>query len=370
MRTLASVLALFLLTHTISASRLFDTVFSGVLKGKEPLTEAILDDLYAAFKAEYGSIRHTEDAYISKFLGQSPVDRKAVFASTVRQIIQHNSNPENTYEKGVNAFSDMTHEEFMGYYGIVKKDQICTVAPPSLASYDMSAYPVNWDWRDFGVVTPVKNQGKCGSCWTFSTVGVIESHFKLKYGEFRNMSEQQLVDCSQAFDTFGCNGGLPSHSYEYILYNGGLSEEVNYPYMGVDQKCAYETKFASIGVIGGSVNISVSEPAIAQSLYEVGPVSVSFTVVPGFKDYKSGIYVNSTCPNGPLDVNHDVVAVGYGTENGMDYWVIKNSWGQTWGDHGFFKMQRGVNMCGVQNCGSYPQDIKDLKPSSKRSAKK
>ena len=83
-------------------------------------------------------------------------------------------------------------------------------------------------------MTPVKNQGKCGSCWTFSTVGVIESHFMLKYGQFRNMSEQQLVDCSGGFDTFGCNGGLPSHSYEYILYNNGLAAEASYPYMGVD----------------------------------------------------------------------------------------------------------------------------------------
>lgn len=104
------------------------------------------------------------------------------------------------------------------------------------------------------------------------------------------MSEQQLVDCSGAFDTFGCNGGLPSHSYEYITYNGGLSAEVNYPYKGVDQACAYKPEYKSIGVVGGSVNISVSEPAIAQALFEVGPVSVSFTVVPGFKDYKSGVY--------------------------------------------------------------------------------
>lgn len=95
--------------------------------------------------------------------------------------------------------------------------------------------PGSWDWRDFGIVTGVKNQGPCGSCWTFSTVGVIESHFMLKYGQFRNMSEQQLVDCSQAFDTYGCNGGLPSHSYEYIMYNGGLANESAYPYMGVDQ---------------------------------------------------------------------------------------------------------------------------------------
>lgn len=206
----------------------------------------------------------------------------------------------------------------------------------------------------------MKNQGKCGSCWTFSTVGVLESHFMMKYGQFRNLSEQQLVDCSQAFDTFGCKGGLPSHSYEYIQYNGGLSAEKDYPYMGVDQTCVYKPEYKSVGVIGGSVNISVSEVDIAVALVQVGPVSVSFTVVDGFKDYKSGVYINATCPNGPLDVNHDVVAVGYGSELGVDYWVIKNSWGATWGDKGFFKIQRGTNMCGVSNCGSYPQDIVDL----------
>lgn len=150
----------------------------------------------------------------------------------------------------------------------------------------------------------------------------------LKYGQFRNMSEQQLVDCSQAFDTFGCAGGLPSHSYEYIMYNGGLSEEVNYPYMGVDQNCSYKPEYKSIGVVGGSVNVSVSEPDMQLALFNNGPISVSFTVVPGFKDYHTGVYINATCPNGPLDVNHDVVAVGYGTsDEGVDYWVIKNSWG-------------------------------------------
>lgn len=224
----------------------------------------------------------------------------------------------------------MTHEEFVSYHNIVKADQVCTVAPPEdtvRLAQAKSSIPTNWDWRDFGVVTPVKNQGKCGSCWTFSTVGVIESHFMMKYGQFRNMSEQQLVDCSGAFDTYGCKGGLPSHSYEYITFNGGLAAESSYPYMGVDQTCAYKPEMKSIGVVGGSVNISVSEPAIQVALFENGPVSVSFTVVPGFKDYHSGVYINATCPNGALDVNHDVVAVGYGTDNGVDYWIIKNSWG-------------------------------------------
>ena len=120
MRSLA-VLALLLFTNTISASRLFDTHFSGVLSGKVPLTDALLDDLYSAFKSEYGSLRQQEDSNIGKFLSAS-VDRKAIFATTVREVIQHNADPESTYEKGINAFSDMTHEEFTSYYSIVKKD--------------------------------------------------------------------------------------------------------------------------------------------------------------------------------------------------------------------------------------------------------
>lgn len=322
--------------------------------------------MYAQFLEEFGGNAHNDVRIFLK--GRAVSDRKAIFAAAIREIAQHNSDHTATYQKGVNQFSDMTHEEFVQYYNIVKKDQVCTVAPPSdpATAKKAASLPVNWDWRDFGVVTPVKNQGSCGSCWTFSTVGVIESHFMLKYGVFRNMSEQQLVDCAGGFDTFGCKGGLPSHSYEYIDYNLGLSAEENYPYKGVDQPCAYKPEYASIGVVGGSVNISVSEPAIQQALFEVGPVSVSFTVVPGFKDYKSGIYQNATCPNGPLDVNHDVVAVGYGTEGGLDYWIIKNSWSAQWGDKGFFKIQRGVNMCGVQNCGSYPQDIMDLQNTASK----
>jgi len=117
---------------------------------------------------------------------------------------------------------------------------------------------------------------------------------------------------------------------------------------------------ASVTVVGGSVNITLNEDDIAVALFQNGPTSISFTVVPGFKQYAGGVYMNATCPNGPLDVNHDVMLVGYGTELGVDYWVIKNSWGANWGDQGFFKIQRGVNMCGIKNCGSYPQDVLDV----------
>lgn len=130
----------------------------------------------------------------------------------------------------------MTDAEFANYFNIVGDDQQCSAtheyakkaSPIELALKDV---PAHWDWRDFGVVTPVKNQGKCGSCWTFSTVGSMESHFMKKYGQFRNLSEQQLVDCAGDFDNYGCNGGLPSHAFEYIMHAGGLATEADYPYL-------------------------------------------------------------------------------------------------------------------------------------------
>ena len=116
----------------------------------------------------------------------------------------------------------------------------------------------------------------------------------------------------------------------------------------------------SVGIVGGSVNLTTSETALQIALYLNGPVSVAFDVLDEFEQYESGIYANSSCPTGPMDVNHAVVAVGWGTENGMDYWIIKNSWSEKWGENGYFRMQRGVNMCGINNCNSYPNDVIDL----------
>lgn len=123
----------------------------------------------------------------------------------------------------------MTDEEFFDYYNI-KAEQNCSATNRKSFGNSNANIPTEWDWRTFGVVSPVKNQGKCGSCWTFSTVGCVESHYLLKYGSFRNLSEQQLVDCAGDYDNHGCSGGLPSHAFEYIKDNGGLALETTYPY--------------------------------------------------------------------------------------------------------------------------------------------
>lgn len=221
------------------------------------------------------------------------------------------------------------------------------------------------DWREHGGVSPVKNQGHCGSCWTFSTVGALEAHTLVKYQDFTPLAEQQLVDCADAFDNHGCNGGLPSHAFEYVMSAGGISTETDYPYYsgetGNANNCTVDPATFAIEVTGGAVNITEEdEDSMKAALFQNGPVSIAFQVVDGFRDYLSGVYTSDTCKNGTGDVNHAVLAVGYGTEDDKMYWIVKNSWGENWGDKGFFKIERGVNMCGVAMCNSYPENVNDL----------
>jgi cathepsin H len=189
-------------------------------------------------------------------------------------------------------------------------------------------------------------------------VGVLEAHTLIKYGMFVPLAEQQLVDCAGAFDNYGCSGGLPSHAFEYISEAGGISTETAYPYFAKNRPCTVDGSTFALRVNGGSVNITAfDEEEMRTALYNHGPVSIAFQVVGDFRDYRSGVYSSKSCKNGQQDVNHAVLAVGYGTENGQDYWTVKNSWGAAWGDAGYFKISRGVNMCGVGVCNSIPNEI-------------
>merc|ERR1712083_1270979 len=202
--------------------------------------------------------------------------------------------------------------------------------------------------------------------------GCLEAHLAIKYSNWMapRLSEQRLVDCAGAFDTAGCGGGLPSHAFEYIKYAGGLSTEFSYPYHAVNQNCTFNKSAtpethpfrptsAGVGVEvpGGSVNITAGdEDSLKYYLATHGPVSVAFQVASDFRHYSSGVYSSDVCKNGPMDVNHAVLAVGYGTdpETNMPYWTIKNSWDYTWGASGFFKMEAFKNMCGVADCNAFP----------------
>lgn len=164
------------------------------------------------------------------------------------------------------------------------------------------------------MVSPVKNQGQCGSCWTFSTVGAMESHWNI-LGKGKNVTfaEQQLVDCAGDFENHGCSGGLPSHAFEYIKYARGIESDLTYKYTAKDGSCLYRPQIAVGYARFGSYNITEGdEVELAEKLYSAGPISVSFQVISGFKNYASGVYSVANCGTTTKDVNHAVLAVGFG----------------------------------------------------------
>lgn len=296
---------------------------------------------------------HFTHSYNKLYESEELAFRKDIFEKTLKRIELHNSNPDKTWTMGINEFSDWTEEEFalkrLGAW------QNCSATHGTYKAHNLGWLPSAVDWRTMGVVTPVKNQGNCGSCWTFSTTGAMESHWAISTEEgLPSLSEQQLVDCAGDFKNFGCSGGLPSQAFEYIKYAGGLTTEEQYPYTAQNGTCKNITGryFAK----RGSHNITyLDEYSLQHAIAFKGPVSIAFQVINGFKDYSGGVYSSPLCSNLPSQVNHAVLAVGFGvTSTGEQYYIVKNSWGASWGDNGYFLLQRGTNMCGVADCPSFP----------------
>jgi len=212
------------------------------------------------------------------------------------------------------------------------------------------------DWRTKGVVTPVKNQGGCGSCWAFGTTGAVESMWAIKTGQLLSLAEQQLVDCAGPFGNHGCNGGLPSQAFEYIKAAGGIMLGKDYPYTARDGRCRADASKAAAKVSGEQNITQGSETELFDAITNKGPVAIAFQVAGDFQSYRSGVYDSTRCKSGPMDVNHAVLAVGYGTDasSSKPYWIVKNSWGTSFGIQGYFLMVRNKNMCGVATCASIP----------------
>lgn len=281
--------------------------------------------------------------------------RFKVFFETLKEIKTHNAG-NHSWRQGINDLSDMTFEEFKRDRLMLPQNCSATSNIKVKAELREAAIPDNYEWNDYGMVSPVKNQGACGSCWTFSTVGAMESHWNI-LGKGRNLtfSEQQLVDCAGDFDNHGCNGGLPSHAFEYIRHIGGLESDITYPYAAKTNPCVHRPEISVAYCRHGSYNISQgNEVELAERLYNAGPIAISFQVIAGFKNYAGGVYSVSNCGKTTQDVNHAVLATGFGVDKGVKFWNIKNSWGASWGAQGYFKMERGVNMCAVAQCNSYP----------------
>jgi cathepsin H len=291
---------------------------------------------------------------------EEEAQRLQIFEKSRAEVAAINARPGQTWVAALNEFSDETWEEFQAARLQAPQNCSATHVASGFKAAVEKPVPEAIDWREKIKGWTVKSQGHCGSCWTFSTAGSMEAHHFLKYGTLKNLSEQQLVDCADAFNNHGCNGGLPSQAFEYLKFAGGQDTEAQYPYTAVTgKKCKYDGKPAA--KVKSVVNItSLDEGELYSAVGTEGPVSIAFQVASDFRYYQSGVY-NGTCASGPADVNHAVVAVGYGVErygphlkHQNPYFIVRNSWGAGWGMDGYFRIARGYNKCGLADCASFP----------------
>ncbi|KAJ7307230.1 hypothetical protein JRQ81_009224 [Phrynocephalus forsythii] len=285
------------------------------------------------------------------------VSRRLIWEKNLKYINTHNlefSLGRHTFELAMNSLGDMTSEE------VVQKMTGLKV-PPSRKPNNDTLYIPNWeerapdavDYRKKGYVTPVKNQGQCGSCWAFSSVGALEGQLKKKTGKLLNLSPQNLVDC--VTDNDGCGGGYMTKAFEYVKENRGIDSDDSYPYIGQDESCMYNPTGKAAKCRGYREIPEGNERALKRAVARIGPVSVGIDAsLSSFQFYSRGVYYDENCD--AENINHAVLAVGYGTQKGTKHWIIKNSWGEEWGDKGYILMARNMNnACGIANLASFPK---------------
>ncbi|CAN8238248.1 unnamed protein product [Cochlearia groenlandica] len=288
--------------------------------------------------------------------------RFEVYKKNLKYIDNFNKMDNQSYKLGVNEFTDLTDEEFrathIGQRGINVTSQrqvIDKTIPSRNWNISLADDNENKDWRDEGVVTPIKRQG-CGDCWAFTAISAVESLIKISRENLEPLSEQQLLDCSTK-DRDGCNGGWANEAFEYIMNNKGISLESEYPYQQKKGTCRANASPAPGTQIHGFKEVPSNNELALLEVVKRQPVSVMIdTKSSSFKNYKEGVYNALDCG---VVVDHSVTLVGYGkTENGLKYWLAKNSWGESWGEKGYLRIRRDVEwpqgMCGVAQFASYP----------------
>jgi C1A family cysteine protease len=279
--------------------------------------------------------------------------RRAVWFRSYHYIQEHNSQTSNSFQLALNSLSDMTHEEYLSDYLTPQTAQVSEGVPHEVA-FNVT-YPYSLDWRMKGFVTEVKDQGTCSSSWAFSATGALEGQLYKATRQQISLSEQQLLDCSINFGNKGCSGGVSTNAFMYVNRCGGICRESAYPYLGYVYYCADQHCSSTVTCAGFSTLPSGSENSLLDAVYNIGPISVTVDASSiQFQYYTSGIYCDTSCSQSNL--NHAMLVVGYGTDEstGVDYWIIKNSWGRSWGSNGYMKMIRNKNMCGVATAASYP----------------
>jgi C1A family cysteine protease len=263
-------------------------------------------------------------------------------------FITASNNQNKSYTLAINKFADLNTEEF-GAQMCGFRPSLKTVATPQ----EELAAPVSndIDWVAAGAVTPVKDQGQCGSCWAFSATGTLEGAVAIKTKQVPNVAEQQLVDCAGQFGNQGCNGGLMTTALDYVLSlsTKGISGTKDYPYTARDGRCKNPLP-AVAATISGHKEVASGENDQLMAALTIGPVAVAIEADQTcFQFYHSGILDDRSCGTA---LDHGVLLVGAGSEGGKDYWRIKNSWGASWGDNGFIRFIRNKNQCGINTASA------------------
>lgn len=254
---------------------------------------------------------------------------------------------------GMNQFGDLSAEEFKEHYtqGFVGPSN-SFARSQNLHAPRSEVLVDSVDWSAAGAVTPVKNQGQCGSCWAFSTTGAIEGIQQIVVGELLSLSEQQLVDCASSEGNNGCNGGLMDFGFEYAIKNGGLDSEGDYKYLAKQGPCDTAKEKKTNSKITAYKDVAEGSEDDLLNAVTSQPVSIAIEAdQSGFQFYKSGVF-DGTCGT---KLDHGVLLVGFGTDDAeKKYWKVKNSWGESWGEEGYIRLVRGKNLCGIANRASYP----------------
>ncbi|XP_047337067.1 senescence-specific cysteine protease SAG39-like [Impatiens glandulifera] len=280
--------------------------------------------------------------------------RYTIFKDNVEMIESFNRAANKPYKMGINQFADLTNQEFKLRNKF--KSHVCSDNNSLFRYQNISAVPATMDWRKKGAVTPIKDQGQCGCCWAFSAVAATEGIAQIATGKLISLSEQELVDCDVNGQDQGCNGGLMDDAFEFIQSNGGLTSESNYVYDGSDGTCNKKKESNYAATITGYEDVPANSESSLMKAVANQPVSVAIDAGDSdFQFYSSGVFTGEC----GTELDHGVTAVGYGTtDDGTKYWIVKNSWGESWGEEGYIRMQRDIDakegLCGIAMQASYP----------------
>ena len=329
--------------------------FASICSATEKGLRGSIESTFLDESVEWKQFTNFQDKFNRKYETLDELeDRFQVFRNNLREIIVHNLDHTQNFTMGVNQFTDLTPEEFKAQFVGGLKTEVGSYGCKTFTS-SASGAPDTIDWRSKGAVTSVKDQGQCGSCWTFSSTGAVEGAWAISKGQLVDLAEQELVDCATGRDygSHGCNGGQMEGAFKYIIENGQCSLS-SYPYTAKDgtcQKCTAVAHMSSCSDVKPNDQVSL-KGAVAQQ-----PVSIAIEAdTKYFQSYSSGILTSSDCGT---NLDHGVLIAGYGDDNGQKYWLVKNSWGTTWGDKGYLKIARSdstndAGICGIAMDPSFP----------------